>query len=184
MRGVLTFLGIVVALIALIVVVGGLTKRSSWKAEASVVVRAPPAALFAHIGDLSRWSGWTYLNGSTDPEAKWTFNDHSPGVGQTMTWEGPQMGRGRLELRFASPIEGVRYVSIVDGFAGEGELTFEPIPEGTRLIWSDRGDVGWNLPSRWFVPMIETTLAPELEKALGRLKSLVENTQPQPATAP
>jgi hypothetical protein len=184
MRGVLKFFGIVVALIALIVVAGGLAKRSNWRAEANIVVRAPPEALFPHVGDLSRWGGWTYLNGATDPSAKWSFLGPGPGVGQTMVWEGAQMGKGRLELRSASPSEGIRYVSEVEGFAGDGEIRFSAVPEGTRVTWVDRGDVGWNLPSRWFVPMIEKTLTPEFEKALTRLKSLVENTRPTgPAAA-
>lgn len=169
---------VIVGALAGIVVVGGLLLRSQWRVETAVFVAAPPEAVFHYVDDLRSWSGWTLWNSDTDPTAQWEFNDHLPGPGQSMSWHGDRLGDGRLEIVEANPRTGIRYVERIGRFDGAGAILLVLEQGGTRVTWTDTGDVGWNLPARFAVRTIETELQPELAKALARLKSLAEATQP------
>ncbi len=178
MVGMLKFFAVVLGAMLAIVVGGGLLLRSDWRVERSVTIAARPEQVFAHLGDLNRWSGWTFWNATTDPTSTWRF-EGKPGAGQTMSWEGKTMGRGTITLTSATPQSGVAYRSVIEHFDGTGEISLGATVGATTVTWVDRGDVGWNLPARFFVKSIETTLGPEFGKGLDRLKVLVETTSPR-----
>ena len=55
-----------------------------------------------------------------------------------------------------------------------GGLTLSPEGPGTRVSWTNEGDVGNSMMGRWFVPFMDRMMGPDFEDGLRNLKALAE----------
>lgn len=160
----------ILALLLLTFVVVGLILPGEWSTVRERVVRAPRGAVLDRIQDLRNWTEWSAM-GQVEGE----YSEPSSGAGATLSWDDPQWGQGVFTLTDAGD-EGVGYrVQVEDGsIRTTGAITLEPVEEGTRVVWREEGDFGWNPLLSWFALGMDRLQGQELEKGLDRLQEAVE----------
>ena len=57
-----------------------------------------------------------------------------------------------------------------------GEIKLEPGAQGTRVTWTNQGDVGANPINRYFAQVMDRLVGPDFEEGLKNLKALAERT--------
>lgn len=168
-------LGILVAIIALFLIVA-LFLPSQVTVERSAVIEAPDSVVFDYITDFSLradWDPWLEM----EPTAKVTVNETTKGVGAGYTWEGEEIGSGKMvidevvenkmvksTITFLSPQSGV----------GIAVWNLEPVENGTQLTWSFSSEMGYPI-ERFFGLMMDGMLGPSLEQGLENVDHEVVN---------
>jgi hypothetical protein len=118
---------------------------ASFVVERSTVVEAPAAVVYAHIQNLramDAWSPWARM----DPGMEITYEGPPAGVGARSSWEGPEMGRGRLTITAAKPDREVemRLEMLAPMQATHRVLfTLAPADSGTEVSWRMEGTNGF-----------------------------------------
>ena len=145
----------------------------------SVVIEAPPSAIYPNIASLRKmheWSPWKDM----DRDQKNTWSETDGAVGAYGEWEGDTIGRGRQEiialeqdrkvttdLRFLEPWESKSTVDL--------ELT--PENNGTRVDWiMTQKHEGLGRMMAVFMDM-DKMIGPDFEKGLQNLKARTEAEQ-------
>ncbi len=178
MKAIRSCLLVVVVLLAGVFLVGAFL-RSEWKVERSIVIDVPPERVHAFVDDLENWprfipdeAGTTYTYGAT-----------RRGAGAQATWS----SRGAthvLSIRSSDPQVGLHF-SMEQPQTSEtstGELAWKAQGAGTRVTWSETGDVGWNPIPRMLLPkVVEPFLGKVREHCLANLKAQLE---PPPRATP
>lgn len=142
----------------------------------SVTIAAPPAAVYAEVSSLqkfSEWSPWSDL----DPAMKVTFEGPSDGVGARMTWASDKanVGKGAQEIVATTPDERVESKLTFDGMPpASAYFDLEPDGEGTKVTWTLATDMGMNPVGRWMGLMMDEWVGADYEKGLAALKAKVE----------
>lgn len=179
------------ALFAIAVVVGlfniglflyGLTLPSDWSIRESVEIDAPPEAVAPYLASPRRWLEWSSWSTPRDPTAEFIFDGPEAGKDASLTWRGEQLGLGKLTITESSP-DGIRYRLELQGetFSEQGQILLDPVEDGTRIVWSDNGDVGGTI-GRLFRQRLEDSIAADFEAALHHLKQAVESEEPAAPT--
>ena len=88
--------GILLVILLVIFAIISAFLPSRYEVERERMVDASASEVFAVLSDLSTWPDWTAWNVERDPEA--VFEYDGEGEGSVMTWDGPALGLGRLEL--------------------------------------------------------------------------------------
>ena len=166
---------IVVVVLAAIVVAGGMLMPSAYKVERSTLVNVPPAKVYPLIAEPRSWPKWTVWN-KRDPGMKLVFAGAPSGAGAKWSWESKSEGNGNMEFTAAQPDKSITYaLAFPDmGMASTGQLALAPEGNGTRVRWTNAGDVGKNPLMRWFVPFMDSMMGPDFEGGLANLKALAE----------
>ena len=152
----------------------GITLPSIARVERTTDIEAHAASVFALINDfnqINQWSPWI----QTDPNAVFTISGPRRGVGATITWDGPIVGRGSQTIVESLPFERVASRLDLDG-QGTATAVFElqRSAAGTSVTWRFENDFGFNLPGRYFGLLLASIVGPDYEKGLARLKSMAE----------
>ena len=107
-----------------------------------------------------------------------TFTGPESGVGATYTWDGKSSGDGSLTITKSDATRGVAYdLAMKHGaFRSKGEIALTFSPEGTRVVWSDEGDLGRNPMHRIFGVFLDRVIGPDFEKGLTNLKTQLERS--------
>lgn len=156
--------------------------------ERSIVVNAPPAAVFQRLAsfeEFNKWSPWVKM----DPEAKQTLEGPIAGVGAKMSWDGPQTGKGSQWTVEYEENKRIKNAMAFEGMEGAtfAEFVLEEVPEGTKVTWSYDNDVkgtgfGNASMTKFFNAfMLEGMLGKQYEEGLAAMKQIVES---QPVAAP
>jgi uncharacterized protein YndB with AHSA1/START domain len=173
----------VLVVLGLLLVAGSLLLPSNTHVERSVVIDRPPAQVFATVNSFQRfqeWSPWA----AYDPNAKYTFEGPSSGVGARMRWTGNRsVGSGSQEIVESVPGRRVGIALDFDGSLAQAAYTLVPEGSGTRLTWSFDSSHGYNPMSRMFGLLFDRMIGPDYETGLGKLKALLES-EPRPAVVP
>ena len=166
-----------VVLIALLLI-GSLFIPGRYHVERSVVIDAPPEAVFSFVNQVKLWPSWIAWTTAKDPTLINTFSGPDSGVGAAMSWDGKKMGQGTFIFTAAEPKGGVKYdLSFDHGkYNSKGALTFTAEGKGTKVIWSDDGDVGRNPIGRYFSLMFDKLMGPDFEEGLNNLKKKAEES--------
>lgn len=173
---------IVYLIVALTVVFygGAFLLPAETRVERSIDIAAPPEQVFTIAGDLRKWPDWSVLT-ETDPGVAYSFEGlEQPGVGQRMRWasNNPVAGNGMLTV--TEHVPGRRVVHRVDYGAfgtATSALGFEGVGGGTRVTWVYRADLP-GVVDRWAGLMVDRQAGAEHDKALAKLKALVEAATP------
>src|SRR5256885_13800906 len=91
---------------------------SNYRVARSVVIAAPPDAVFPHMNELKKWEAWNPW-GKADPNMKLTYGGPASGVGANYSWAGNrEAGAGRATITENRP-----------GGSGKDEMeVFQPMP--------------------------------------------------------
>jgi len=161
-------------IVALLIVIGFLLP-SKWQVERSIDISAPPERILPLISNLKLgWPQWSAFD-NEDPTIEYAFPGLVEGVGAERTWKSKKMGDGfqKILKADAAGIESDLNMPATS-FLIHIKFKFEPTENGTKVIWTDYGDVGMHLVSRYFILTIESMLAPKFEQSLQKLKALAE----------
>lgn len=143
---------------------------NDYEIERKIHIAAEPTELFAAASDLSTWPDWSAWSREVDPDAAWQI-DGDPGVGQVMQWDGPVLGKGRLELIvLREPGEIVYRISMPDGsLAANGKLRFEPQGEGAQVLWSQTGSLE-GIRMKWVGLFLDGWIGDQFDLSLRGLR--------------
>lgn len=168
----LGILGVGVAGVAAVLAYGA-SQPKTWRVERSVVVAAAPEDLLPLLADLEQWPKWAGGPDAAVGGMTYTFGPTRRGPGATYTWSGAG-SHGSVTLD-AVDASGVSYAMTMEDSAtpAHGTLRLSAEGEGTRVTWTDEGDFSGMGPlGGLMVPMMEKSLGPHVEGALGALGGL------------
>jgi carbon monoxide dehydrogenase subunit G len=187
---ILKIIGIVLLSLIVIAVIAVSVMSPRAHMERSIVVNAPPAAVFQQLASFEKfnaWSPWIKM----DPEAKQTFEGPQTGVGAKMSWEGEKTGKGSQWVVEYEENKRVKNALQFEGMQGEtfAEFVLEEVPEGTKVTWnydSDVSNAGFgnaSMSKMFHAFALEGMLGKQYEDGLKDLKTIVES-QPTPQSEP
>lgn len=171
---------IVVSFVLAIVI--GFFLPSRAHVERSIIVDAPPEAVFPLVNNLrefNKWSPWS----EKDPAADYVFDGPDSGVGARLTWASnkPDVGSGSQEIIASDPHKLVR-TQLDFGAQGVATAHFILIPQDgnkTQVTWGFDADFGWDLLGRYFGLWFDYWIGPDYEHGLEKLKQAAESSTQQ-----
>jgi hypothetical protein len=173
MKLLLRIVGFLAALILALVIVAFFLPRQ-YKIERTRVIKASPAAVLAQVADLKAWKNWGAWQ-ERDPGMKQSFSTPSTGVGAWSSWISEKEGSGKMTITAQTPEKVTYNLEFPDfGSTSVGVMELKPEAGGTRVIWSDAGDLGMNPMMRWFGLCLDRMIGPDFERGLENMSKLVE----------
>lgn len=118
------------------------SRPSAFRITRSLVIAAPPSAIFPLLHDFrawARWSPWEKL----DPDMTKTYGGADAGVGATYHWQGKKSGEGKMTITESeSDRRLVIALDFIKPFPANNTTIFtvEPDGEGTRVTWTMEGE--------------------------------------------
>lgn len=162
----------------------GLTLPDEWHVEESVVVVASPEDVYPLVASPKRWPEWASWNKTRDATVEFSFEGPDSDKGAAFSWQGEQLGIGKLTIIEAEPNASVSYVLSLGGaeFSENGRIALTAAEGGTRVTWTDGGELGGTL-GRLFRGRLEQSVSADFAASLENLKSIAERprseAQPQ-----
>ncbi len=168
--------GVVLGTIALLlfaVLAVGFLLPGGWEVERSARIDAPPEVVFPFVARAAAWEAWT-----PSPESGSENFGPEEGPGSGRRWDDEGYGQGEFVITATTRPHEVRYaVSVEDGAIRiEGILTLAANDGGTRIVWEERGDFGWNPLLGYLAGRMESLQGAQLEASLASLARLVEGS--------
>ncbi len=172
MKLLLKILGGLAALVLVLALVGFLLPRQ-YRVERTRVIKASPDAVLAQVADLKAWKNWGAWQ-ERDPGMKMSFSTPSTGVGAWSSWISEKEGSGKMVIT-AQTKDKVVYTLEFEGFdmKSTGMVELKPDAGGTKVVWSDAGDLGANPMHRWFGLFLDKMIGPDFERGLANMDKLV-----------
>ena len=169
-----TILLFLVALVVLVITVG-LFLPSSFQVMRSAEVNAPAEKVYGYLADPRQWARWAVWN-QRDPAMKVTYSGPPSGRGAKWAWESATEGTGSMEFTLAEPNRVIEYaLSFPEfGMRSAGTFTLQPTAAGTKVTWTNAGDVGANPLKHYFALFMDRMVGPDFEQGLANLKALAE----------
>lgn len=184
MNAIRSCLLVVVVLLAGVFLVGACL-RSEWKVERSIAIAAPPERVHAFVDDLENWPRFI----PEEPGTTFTYGPTRRGAGAQVSWS----SRGaafELSILSSDVVTGLSF-AMRQPQTGEktsgtlrwsAEGTGGAAGAGTRVTWTESGDVGWNPIPRMLLPkVVEPFLGKVREQSLSKLKAELEAPAPEHA---
>lgn len=181
---ILKIIGIVIALLIALIVVGTLVTGTEFEAERSVVIDRPSGEVFEFVRYLENqnsYSVWVQRN----PDMHIEYRGTDGSVGAVSAWEGnEESGKGEqeivgmvegeridFELRFYEPFESTSYAF----------KSTEPINENqTRVTWGMSGSVPRPLNLLLLFYDMGELIGEDYETGLNNLKTILEAQPDEP----
>ena len=153
----------------------GMLLPSGFKVQRSVDFAAAPERIYPLIADPREWKRWSVWN-RRDPAMAMQYSGASSGAGARWVWKSASEGNGEMEFTSAVPDERIDYaLTFPDmGMRSTGQLRLEPTGSGTRVTWTNEGDMGGNPVNRYFGLFMDRLVGPDFEAGLKNLKALVD----------
>lgn len=172
LKKLLVGIGIVIALIVIV----GLFLPKEFNVERSVVIQAPPSDIYPHVVDLKAWQKWGVWF-KRDPDMVINYQGPDRAIGMRSEWQSVSEGNGEMEITQLDHNRKVTYRLYFPEYdmGSTGALTLTPLDDGTKVTWSDEGEVGNNPVDRYFVLFMDSLIGPDFELGLENLKTVVEN---------
>jgi uncharacterized protein YndB with AHSA1/START domain len=165
----------VVGILALLVLGVGAFLPSSFEVKRSIDIQAPPARVYDLVADPRLWAKWSAWS-KRDPGMETSFSGPAFGQGARWTWKSKSEGSGTMEFVRVEPNRAIEYtLAFPDyGMHSGGLWTFVPIDRGTRVTWTNAGDVGGNPVKHYLAVGMDRLVGPDFEQGLAGLKALAE----------
>jgi hypothetical protein len=168
--------GLAIASLVLLLFVISLFLPSKWHVERSVIIAHEPGAIYPYLADLRKWPQWTAWTTNKDTTLSYSFEGPSEGTGAVQRWSSRKMGNGVLAIKLADPRKGVWFDLEMDRgkFKALGMILLQRLDEGTKVIWINQGELGYNFPGRYFALSLDRMMGPDLSEGLEKLKRVIE----------
>lgn len=158
----------------------------SYEVSRTVMIEAPPAAVFARINDFHQWESWSPW--AKDPALQARYVGPKTGVGAIFDWSGtPPVGSGRMTIVESEPPQRVGIaLEVAKPFPATAEVAFDLTPHGpgTAVTWTIRGE--YTLVARGLALLkggMDQAIGPDLERGLAQLRAAASAPRPAPAEA-
>ena len=171
-------LGSVLAVLAVLFVLGSLFLPSQIRVERSATIQAPPDKVFAQINTLTNWEVWSPWH-KLDPRMSLTYQGPASGVGAKYSWSSQQRNVGSGTLAITESVQDQRILTDMQFSDGRAIGAFELTPSegGTKVIWSMQSDLGRNPVARYFGLLMDGMIGADFERGLQNLKTVCENNR-------
>lgn len=163
-------------LMVIAAVVGFVALPNAYEIERSVVIDAPPTAVFPLVNTPSRWPEWDAW-AAIDPDTENEYSGPESGVGATRSWtsEDPNVGEGTFTI--TESVENERVVLALTfpqmESSSTSTFTFTREGAGTRVVWSDEAqDLSGVM--RVFALAADSFIGPQFAAGLSNLEELAE----------
>jgi uncharacterized protein YndB with AHSA1/START domain len=165
----------VVGIIALAVAGAGFLLPSTFLVQRSIDIDAPAKKIYDLVVEPKRWGEWSVWT-RRDPAMKITYSGPPFGRGAKWSWQSKSEGNGSMEITRVEPDRAVEYALTFADFnmRSTGALRLEPAGSGTRVTWSNSGDVGGNPLKHYVAATMDRMVGPDFEGGLANLKALAE----------
>ena len=151
---------------------------SNYRVARSLVIAAPPEAVFPHMNELKKWEAWNPW-GKADPNLKLTYGGPASGVGANYSWAGnKEAGAGHATITESRPSESVRYkMEFLKPMSGtsEMEFTFKPQGNQTEVTMTVTGEKNFMARAFCLFVNMDKMIGGKFERALADLKAMVES---------
>ena len=151
----------------------GLLLPGRWEAEAEAVIQASPEEIFPFLNSLSAWAQWSPM-----PESGLETFGSAQGVGAGLRWDDPQYGDGEIRVVSSHANSAIGYVVEVEGgtLKIEGTLSLTEEKGGTRIVWREEGDFGWNPLMGFAARGMPSSQGEAMRESLKTLSQVVTGT--------
>jgi hypothetical protein len=165
-------LGAAVVVTALLAFVA--LQPAAFAVERSAEVAAPADVVQARIENLramDEWSPWVKM----DPQLAVHYTGPESGVGASSSWQGPQMGQGRLTVTAVRPGREVEMrLEMLAPMAATNRVIFRlsPAAQGTRVTWRMEGRNGFLGKAVALLADMDEMVGAPFEQGLASLATL------------
>ena len=172
-----------IALVVAIAAVGIALQPSAFVVERTVSIDAPAARIYpriASVREMDEWSPWVKM----DPQMQTVYDGPDSGVGSRSSWEGPQMGKGRLTVTAVDPTAAVEMkLEMLTPMEATNRVLFRLRPgnAGTDVTWRMEGTNGFVGKAMSLVANMDQMVGAPFEQGLAALKNVVESDAKQRA---
>jgi hypothetical protein len=152
------------------------TRPSAFVIERTELVEAPPGVVYAHIASLRAmdvWSPWVRM----DAQMKVAYEGPESGVGARSSWQGPEMGAGRLTVTAVTPGREVEMqLDMLTPMEASNRILFTLAPAGpaTEVTWRMEGRNGFVGKAMTLFVDIDEMVGGPFEQGLLALKDVAE----------
>lgn len=148
------------------------SKKGHWVASETIQIDATADQVFRYTGSLPNWQQWTPWNKEKDPTSVWTYKGEPWTVGHEMSWDGPELGVGRMVF---TKVEGT--TAYYDLFFGKSKTANQGYiaaagSSPVTVTWYTDGQLKGI--SKLFKKKIEAAVGKDFEDGLAKLKPVVE----------
>jgi hypothetical protein len=162
----------IVAILAAVVAV----QPSEFRVERSAIVQAPAGVVYAHIQSLRAMDEWSPY-AKMDPQMQIHYEGPEGGVGARSSWQGPQMGTGRLTITAVEPDRSVEMrLEMLTPMQADNRILFSLAPMGgaTQVTWRMQGRNGLLGKAIGLVIGMDAMLGGQFEQGLASLEGVAE----------
>jgi len=160
---------------ALVIVGVGFFLPAAFLVQRSIVINAPADRVYDYIVEPKEWTRWSVWT-KRDPKMDITYAGPPFGQGARWSWKSATEGSGSMEFTRVEPNRRVEYSLVFADFGmrSTGEFRIEPGPAGTRVTWTNAGDVGTNPLKHYLAAAMDHLVGPDFQAGLQNLKALAE----------
>ena len=174
----------IIAIVAIVLAIGiaavlavALTKPDTFRVERSLAVKARADAIYPHVADFHRWTGWSPYE-TRDPAMKRSFGGAEQGKGATYAWDGnSNVGGGNMLITDApSPSKVALDLNMTRPMTAHNkvEFTLTPVGDSTTVTWTMNGNAPyWAKIFHVFFNM-DKMVGGDFEAGLAKLKTVAE----------
>ncbi len=177
---VVKFLGIVLAALFVICVVGGLILPDHWKVEASIVVNATPERVHQEIATPRNFVKHAEKSAKSQGyTGSFEYDFGSVESGKGAWWiSKTDDSRVQIWITESDAATGIEYEGAIekDEVNDHGSITYKAVEGGTLVTWTDKGELGIPVAGPWF----GMALSSQLEKAFQGILLEVKTTCEKP----
>jgi uncharacterized protein YndB with AHSA1/START domain len=165
----------IVGALALIAVGLGYFLPSAFEVRRSIEVAASPAKVYDLVADPRHWRQWSVWT-RRDPKMDIAYSGPPFGQGAKWAWKSASEGSGHMEFVAVVPNQRIDYTLAFPDFGmkSAGVFTFDAAGQGTRVTWTNTGDVGGNPLKHYVAATMDRMVGPDFEQGLASLKALAE----------
>lgn len=177
-KGILLLLSII-----LVLVVVGVILPSSYHVERSVIIKQSNKSIFPYLNRMQKWPSWTSLNVNKDYSLELNYFGPMQGIGSGMTYQGDKLGKGTITIVDNELDDHVSFTLLINNrFNTDGKIQLEHTSDSTaRVTLTLDGDVGFHLPNRFIILLMDNIAGSLFQESLDRLKMVVEMKKTSPA---
>jgi uncharacterized protein YndB with AHSA1/START domain len=163
------------AVLALLLVVGGLLLSGDFRVTRSIEVAAAPAKVYALVQDPRRWAEWAVWH-RRDPAMQITYFGAPSGQGAGWAWVSASQGDGKMTFTSAETDRRLAYDLYFPDFGttSTGDMQLVPTASGTRVTWTMTGNMGRNPVFRWMALFADGMVGKDFDGGLANLKAVAE----------